>query len=131
MVVTPIKYLFDLHHLHKCRKKPFNELLLQEVARDQFSDCAIRCRPAKGLGKRLDKIIESLPYCTNKTGEECFDRVLKRIEPTILEKPCTKLQYKAQMVSYKSENDGQKVRDGVRILRIIPSEFTASNWLIL
>ena len=84
-----IKYL---NHLEGCRAKPFNEILLARIAEDSFEDCPHKCRPDLSFGKNLNKIIESMPICKNRTLHYCFERVRRKISKDILDKPCPKVQ---------------------------------------
>ena len=81
-----------MNHLEGCRAKPFNEILLARIAEDSFEDCPHKCRPDLSFGKNLNKIIESMPICKNRTLHYCFERVRRKISKDILDKPCTKVQ---------------------------------------
>ena len=98
------KYTY-LKELEECREKPFNELLFNEIAGADFSNCSKPCRRNWLYGESLNKIIAHLPACENTEEEKCFEDVLQRVRKNIVDKPCTKLQYKGRHQTFNLEKN--------------------------
>jgi len=98
------KYTY-LKELEDCREKPFNELLFNEIAGADFSNCSKPCRRNWLYGESLNKIIAHLPACENTEEEKCFEDVLQRVRKNIVDKPCTKLQYKGRHQTFNLEKN--------------------------
>ena len=81
LTVTPQKFKF-LKGSKGCRDKPHNEILLQKIAQDMDDICEQPCRPSLNYGKRLNRIIEHLPFCKTQEEESCFWEFTKKKPPS-------------------------------------------------
>ena len=79
-------------------------MLLDEASKLINKSCDNPCKP-DSYGQRLDKILRSLPPCTNEADQICFKNLIEKIAGNILAKPCTKLQYNVQWSSHKGHKN--------------------------
>ena len=92
LIVSPEKYVY-LSDIKKCRHKPFNEILLENIHKHMTNNCTRLCIPQHYFICRSDAKIEQIPRCKTMIEEKCFFRMKKEIQPQLVKKPCTKLQY--------------------------------------
>ena len=99
--VEKIKYLIDVE---PCRDKPFNEVMFSKISMANFSNCSKLCRQNISYGEILDKIINPLPICAKVEEEKCFDDIAMEIRENMVDKPCTKVQFKGKSQTYNLKN---------------------------
>ena len=97
------KYIFKKNH-GKCRQQPYNELLFKKISED-INRCPKPCRPTDyWLCKYMMEAIGHLPICPNRSVEQCFKEVQKEAQKEIIEKPCTKVQFKYESSVWQVKN---------------------------
>ena len=102
IAVTPEKYI-QTQGKKGCRHQAYNDLVLKSISNLTAIKPNCPCRPTHiGFGKRLEKMLENLPYCKeeNDNYNECFIKLLA-LHRNKVKKPCTKLQYKGFANTWK------------------------------
>ena len=110
----PEKYIY-LEDDGKCRHQPYVEEVNKYVEKHLFAHCTKPCRPnlaqqfstCWGLG--LSDIIMSLPICNNDKELGCALDIIDEAKNAIMEKPCTKLQYKIFSSSWEGSENAIRV----------------------
>ena len=92
--IYPVKYIFLDVGRRGCRKRPYNSEILHEVSSNIYLKCPKPCRPKMTFGRRLDKIMQHLPHCSNNEETRCFDATVLEAQSHVLAKPCIKIEYR-------------------------------------
>ena len=93
----------------KCRKRPYNDILIETILKQVKSNCVRPCKPVKRSQKatdsfdfchalRSDKEIDKWPFCEDKNDTRCFfdsfDVTQEKLKG--YSGPCTELRYFAK-----------------------------------
>ena len=106
VILKPEKYIFQ-KDVEECRDMPYNEILFNSMFEKIFDKCNKPCRhPNYWLCGYMEKI-KHLPICSTKLEEKCFTELKSAIAKSILEKPCTKLQYKYDTTIWRNFNKNE------------------------
>ena len=65
---------------------------------------AFACRPNLSYGKRLDKMVQHLPYCQTLEEKRCIDRIGERAKKLIVKNPCIQMLYKGVKTTGKDRD---------------------------
>ena len=79
--IRPEKTILD-RDVQKCRPTPFNEMLYSQVSKEILS-CIHHCKLNISNGQRLDSFKETLPNCSGKTADTCYQRALNKARKAI------------------------------------------------
>ena len=96
ILIGPEKFVY-LRNLQECRDKPYNEMVLEKVAKNISDTCPKPCRSRHNHGKRLNKLLDHLSYCSDWRDQKCTTETEKgtNLEGIPL-KPCTQMDYKSE-----------------------------------
>ena len=90
----------------RCRNSPYNELVLKELFK-QLQKCTKPCKNGQiwgdMYGKRLDRIMELLPFCNSTQETECYLDKLAHAEKSVVVKPCTTIEYNGELDIYPAK----------------------------
>ena len=72
-------------------------MVLEKVAKNISDTCPKPCRSRHNHGKRLNKLLDHLPYCSDWRDQECTKETERGTNlKSIPLKPCTQMDYKSE-----------------------------------
>ena len=99
LAITPEKHIF-LQDIKECRHKPYFETFSENLLQGLQRKCSQPCKSKNYIflcyALLLNEEIKKMPMCEKEQDEKCFDEVFAMTTDMVVERPCTKLQYKVK-----------------------------------